>query len=187
MSFDRLIRAVHGWASAAGREEILVQVGPGGWRPEGFRAVELLAPLEFRQRVQQARVVVSHAGMGTVLTALELGKPLLVMPRRGDLKETRNDHQIATARQLAQLGRATVAYDEDQLVHWLGKLDELPPPRPINAHASPKLISRIRHFISGETLRALVEQREADSTVGSGGRPAHRTQPGMDLKVNGHI
>ena len=43
-----------------------------------------------------AAAIVAHAGMGTILTALETGKRLLVMPRRAALGEHRNDHQLAT-------------------------------------------------------------------------------------------
>jgi len=59
--------------------------------------------------------------MGTIITALELDKPILVMPRRGDLGETRNDHQLATARRLHALGLIEVALDEAEL---RSRLDE---------------------------------------------------------------
>ncbi len=60
--------------------------------------------------MQAATAIVAHAGMGTILTALEMGKPLLVMPRRAALGEHRNDHQLATASRFAELGRVKVAF-----------------------------------------------------------------------------
>ena len=70
-----------------------------------------------------ADAIVAHAGMGTILTALELGKPLLVLPRRASLGEHRNEHQLATARRFADTGRLAVAFDESELAQ---RLDELP-------------------------------------------------------------
>jgi UDP-N-acetylglucosamine transferase subunit ALG13 len=55
---------------------------------------------EFQARARNSSAIVSHAGIGSVLTAMEHGKPLVVMPRRADLREHRNDHQLATARWL---------------------------------------------------------------------------------------
>ena len=39
-------------------------------------------------QVVKSEAIVSHAGMGTILTALEFGKPLIVVHFRGDLQET---------------------------------------------------------------------------------------------------
>ena len=53
--------------------------------------------------------MLAHAGMGSILTALEFNKPLVVMPRRGHLAETRNDHQFDTAQQLVCRPAAALA------------------------------------------------------------------------------
>jgi hypothetical protein len=62
-------------------------------------------------------------GMGSILTALQYGKPILVMPRLGRLKETRNDHQVATAQRFREMGKVAVAMDEGEIV---AQLDGLP-------------------------------------------------------------
>lgn len=147
MPFDRLVQAVDAWAAEHPGEEIYAQVGPGGWRPPNVPHSEFLDPLHFRRMVDKARVVVAHAGMGTILTAMEKGTPLLIMPRRGDLHETRNDHQIATARQLASLGRATVVYDAKHLMAELSHMARFAAPRPISDRASPELLQALRKFV----------------------------------------
>ena len=63
-----------------------------------------------------ASLVVAHAGMGSIFTALTLGKPIVILPRRGDLKETRNNHQVATARWLSKRPGVFVANNESELV-----------------------------------------------------------------------
>src|SRR6185503_3524674 len=45
-------------------------------------------------------LVVAHAGMGSVITAGEHGKPIVLLPRRAGLGEHTNDHQVDTARWL---------------------------------------------------------------------------------------
>ena len=147
MPFDRLVRAVDSWAGAAGRRDVFAQIGTTTLRPRNVEWTSFLTPTEFRARVESASLLVAHAGMGSILTALELGRPILVMPRRGDLLETRNDHQIATARRFAEQGRVSVAMDEHELVGKLNEMRPLVAGAPISRFASPALIRAIRTFI----------------------------------------
>jgi len=147
MPFDRLIRAVDEWAAVRNRKDVLAQIGRTNLRPKMISAVPFVDPKEFRDRVSEASIVVAHAGMGSIITALELRKPIIVMPRRGSLMETRNDHQVATAKHLQDLGRVAVAFDERELVLKLddpvcdhhGKID---------LHASSQLINALRAFLA---------------------------------------
>ena len=107
-----------------------------------------MEPIEFQQRLNSASFVVAHAGMGTILSALMCEKPLLVMPRRGDLLETRNDHQIATAKHLAAAGHLTAAFSEDELTDRLDRLETLTSAARISQFASPALIHTLRTFFA---------------------------------------
>ncbi len=147
MAFDRLVRTVDAWAGQRRRSDVFAQIGPSRYRPQHAAWTPFLDPPEFAAKVSAARVVVAHAGMGSILTALTAGKPILVMPRRGDLRETRNDHQVATARRFAELGRVRVAMDEDELRRQLDELDRLDGGEPIADHADPKLIDALRAFL----------------------------------------
>ncbi len=148
MPFDRLVRAVDEWAGQRGRRDVFAQIGPGGWRPGHIAWAEFLRPAEFQARLRACSVVVAHAGMGSILTALEAGKPIVVMPRRADLAETRNDHQVATAREFLRSGRVDAAMDENELRERLGRLDSLAIGAAIARHASPELLATLRSFVA---------------------------------------
>lgn len=150
MPFDRLVRTVDAWAGARGRADVFAQIGPTDRRPDHIEHARFLDPPIFRARVAAASAVVAHAGMGSILTALELGKPIVVMPRRGDLRETRNDHQVATARRLEEMGRVRAAFDENQLTDLLDRIDELTAAGSIRGCASDELLDAVRTFIHGE-------------------------------------
>ena len=157
MPFDRLIRTVDEWATSRAKVDIFAQIGPSDFRPKSIETTRFLDPQEFRKRVEAASVIVGHAGMGTIITALEYGKPIIVMPRRGDLRETRNDHQVATVTHLSQQGRVMVAFDEGQLVKRLDQLKTSPVVERIQPHASPRLIVTIRNFIEGKPFASSAE------------------------------
>lgn len=147
LPFDRMSRAVDGWAGARGVTDVFAQLGPTELAPRHIEYRRFISPRECRERMLAARAIVAHAGMGTLLTALELGKPLLVMPRSAALGEHRNDHQLATARRFAETGRVSVAFDERTLPAKLDELDRLSAGVPISPYAPEGFISALRAFI----------------------------------------
>ena len=110
--FDRLMTAV----SALERtERLLVQTGASDIRPSGATCLDFLPYDELAEYVRTARVVVTHAGVGTVLTALIAGKRPIVVPRLRRLGEAVDDHQLAFARRLAGAGLVTLVEDVSEL------------------------------------------------------------------------
>lgn len=151
MPFDRLITWVDDWASEQGRNDIAAQIGPSDFAPKTLDVIPFLDPQEFRNCMVEAKGVVAHAGMGTILTALELGKPILVVPRLGDLNETRNDHQVATAQRLAEDGLILAAYSKAEFAKKMRLLEQKRDSAKISAQASETLLSRLREFTLDET------------------------------------
>jgi UDP-N-acetylglucosamine transferase subunit ALG13 len=148
LAFDRLVTAVDTWAGMEPGRDVVAQIGPTDIRPRHLRAQAFFEPAECRQLMIEADVIVAHAGMGTILSALELAKPLLVVPRKAALGEHRNDHQVATAARFAELGRLSVAADELELVQRLDQLETLTANEQIGPYASDHLVSALRTFIA---------------------------------------
>jgi len=147
MPFDRLVRAVDDWAAAHKRDDVFAQIGTTDYVPSHIEWSATIDPSEFQQRIRDADAVVAHAGMGTILTAFELGTPILVMPRRGALHETRNDHQVATAERFLEMGRLAVAMDENELPKMLDRVSDLTAGGAISSQASPELLQALAAFI----------------------------------------
>jgi UDP-N-acetylglucosamine transferase subunit ALG13 len=147
LPFDRLVKAVDSWAGQNRSVDVFGQIGPTQYEPQHMQYSEFVDAVDFREKVGQADLVVAHAGMGSIITALELGKPILVMPRRGDLGEHRNEHQMATAKRFLEQGRIHVAFDEEALVENLRQIELLKVKVGLGVDAAPELIEAIRTFI----------------------------------------
>jgi UDP-N-acetylglucosamine transferase subunit ALG13 len=150
LAFDRLIDAVDAWAGGAPDREVFAQIGPSELQPRHIAYARFISPEDCAARMAAATAIVAHAGMGTILTALELGKPVLVMPRRAALGEHRNDHQLATAQRFADLGRIAVASDEHELPAKLDELDRLAAQARIGRYAPDEFVAGLRAFIVGD-------------------------------------
>lgn len=147
LPFDRLVESVDRWAARRPGVHVLAQIGLGGRRPAHLQWREQLGPVEYEVMLRAAELVVAHAGMGTVLRAMDLGKRLVVLPRRAGLGEHRNDHQLATARQLALRGVATVAADERELAALLDRPDAVPPLAPARDGRRSELVDALADFV----------------------------------------
>lgn len=95
--FDRLIQVMDAWALANPDQDVLAQIGDGAYEPKHMKFVRRLSQTEFGQTVARAALIVSHAGMGTVITAGRAGRPMVLLPRLQEWGEHTTDHQIATA------------------------------------------------------------------------------------------
>ncbi|MGR3465593.1 glycosyltransferase [Limimaricola sp.] len=147
LPFPRLLDAMERIARRTG-EEVVAQTGLPARRWPALRCQPLMTPREFEARFTAARVVVAHVGIGTVLSARMWNRPLVLLPRRYDLGEHRNDHQIATARQLEGMAGVRIAWSAEDIEPLLARGD----PRGAAAGAgslSAPLIQRVQSFIDG--------------------------------------
>jgi UDP-N-acetylglucosamine transferase subunit ALG13 len=147
LPFDRLVNAVDQWAFSEGRHhEVFAQIGPSTRPPAHIRWTRFVDGPQFRQLLCNADLTVAHAGMGTILSALQYQRPLIVMPRRASLREHRSEHQLATAARLSALGRVEMVQDEVELIARLGT-DRHDSRSPIGQYADPSLLEAIRESI----------------------------------------
>ena len=145
LPFDRFIRMLDELAPKLD-EEIVAQINGSTYLPQHINTIDLLPPDEFDRLFQRARLIVAHAGMGTILSALTAGKPLIVFPRIAALGEHRNEHQLATAEKMKAMGYCYVAKDKEELQALLLAPD-LHPLRSIGSAASSSLVQSITEFI----------------------------------------
>jgi len=143
--FDRFIKIIDEVAPQI-NEEIVAQVYKCGFTPKNIKTVDFLAPDEFNNLFEKADLIISHAGMGTILSALQQHKPIIIFPRIAALGEHRNEHQLATAEKFKELGSVYVAMNEQELKELMLRKD-LVPLHEIGAEASESLIQSLEEFI----------------------------------------
>lgn len=124
--FDRLIRYVDEWASQH-QVNGMAQIAEGMYTPQHLQWQRFMTTAAFNQHLQAASLIISHAGMGNIITALEQHKPIIVMNRQHALGEHRNDHQLEGLAWMSQLPGVYTASSQEQLYALLERRHTLQP------------------------------------------------------------
>ena len=146
--FDRLVNAVDEWASHHEDVEVFAQIGDSKLKPSHIEWSQFLEPTEFKEKMESCDAVVAHAGMGTILTAMQLGKPVLIMPRQPE-EGAQNNHQIASAEAFSGRGAIMAAMNDEEFQVKMDRLREMMDGDKISSFASESLIKAIRDAIDG--------------------------------------
>jgi UDP-N-acetylglucosamine transferase subunit ALG13 len=139
--FDRLLQEV----DRIGDEPLVVQHGPSALRLAHATCFDYVPFPDLVALVRDARVVVTHGGVGSILISLTNGKHPLVVPRLARFGEAVDDHQLELAQRLDAAGIATLVRDAAQLPALV---------RPASsdsaaaAHASAALVGDLRRYVS---------------------------------------
>ena len=151
--FDRLVKAVDEWA---GTHDVPVfgQLGrleAGSYKPHNFTFERFISADEFQERLESCTLLVGHAGMGSIISALTMAKPLLMMARRASLGEHRNEHQLSTAARFAGRSGLHVAAEAEDVGPMIDRLlaEAREPSGAISPYAQPELIAAVKDFIRG--------------------------------------
>lgn len=125
LPFPRLTAAMDQYA-AEHEEPVIGQIGVETEERPHIDARSMISPNDFNDLFNRARVIVAHAGIGTILSAKRFCRPLIILPRRFDYGEHRNDHQVATAEALRHLPGIYIASDACDLPPLLECLSLVP-------------------------------------------------------------
>ncbi len=126
--FERLVRAADELAAGLA-EPVVIQYGCALYEPQNAQSFRFTGSEEMNQYIQQARVVICHAGAGMMLLSLKAKKKLIVVPRRKQYHEVFDDHQMELARALQQQRRAVAVFEPSAatLSEALLKVETIPP------------------------------------------------------------
>ena len=155
-SFDRLIRAIDdGVGDRRISGDILIQTGRSLYPVRFCETKRFMRFDEIMSCFKNADIVVSHAGVGTTLLCLGLGKIPVIFPRQARYREHVDDHQIQFAQVLEKRKKVLVAYDEDELlakINGYGPLVEKLLVRGADAPSSSLMIF-LEEFLGGVPIQ----------------------------------
>jgi UDP-N-acetylglucosamine transferase subunit ALG13 len=142
--FDRLVRWVDAWSRDAG-VPTLIQFGTSQ-SPEHAVGRPVIPGDELAPLLSSAVAVVCHGGPGTIVGVREAGLTPIVVPRRPELGEHVDDHQVLFAGRLASEGRIILAASEAELRGHLDRAIADPADLRLNAASETGVEESVRRF-----------------------------------------
>jgi UDP-N-acetylglucosamine transferase subunit ALG13 len=146
LPFDRLVKAVDE-LGALYDWDILAQIGQTRYQPRHLEWRAFVDTETAAGWIRDSDLVITHAGMGTILGRLEAGGPMLVMPRKASLGEHRNEHQRASCARLGHFPSIHVVEDADELREAVASFQPARRSEPIGKLAQPALVEAIRDYV----------------------------------------
>lgn len=113
--FDRLVTWMDAWLEQqAAPPSCLVQHGASR-PPHCAPGVTMVSHEEILDLYAGAEIVVVQGGPGSIIDALSTGHIPIAVPRRANLHEVVDDHQVEFVRQMARQGQAVVVETKESL------------------------------------------------------------------------
>ena len=108
-------------------EEIIVQSGHTTFTSPYLKITPFFTPEELSRFYDEARVIVSHAGIGSVLMGVRKGKKLIVTARLKKFNEHVDDHQLDILEAYAGLHHILPWYENESFENMLEKIKDFTP------------------------------------------------------------
>ncbi len=144
--FDRLISAMDEIAGQI-NEEVVIQHGESKLEIKHARSIKYAGFEENEELIKSARLVIAHAGVGTILDCRRLEKQLIIIPRRMGLGESYDDHQFEIANAVSASKSAIMINDVTELKNTIESMQTSSTEESFTG--KNRLISAIKNVIKG--------------------------------------
>ena len=152
-SFDRLLAAIDkAIENKIIKDKVIVQAGftYKTYKSKNMEMFDYVDTKTMNDLVKQSDFIISHAGAGSILTALENNKKIIVVPRQSKYGEHNNDHQIEIAEEFSKDGHVIYLKDLDKLGDAIDKIKEFVP---TEMNHNEELLNTIENFIDHAKTR----------------------------------
>jgi UDP-N-acetylglucosamine transferase subunit ALG13 len=115
-SFERLLKAVQKAIDEGYiKEKVVVQAGYTEFKSKKMEIFDFIPRDKFDELIKECDILITHAGVGSILTGLNSGKRVIAAARLSEYKEHINDHQIQIVEKFDRLGYILPLKDFDEL------------------------------------------------------------------------
>ena len=107
-------------------QEVIAQIGASDYEPKHYKYYHYIDKEQFDDLIEQSTVVISHSGVGSVVTALQAKKPTVIYPRLQKYHEHVDDHQLDIAKAFAKKHYVLCPDEDEPLSQVMKRCEEYP-------------------------------------------------------------
>lgn len=104
-SFYRLLEEVEkNIKNGTINEEVIVQAGYTKFQSDNMKIFDLISKEQLEQLQEKADLIITHGGVGSIITSIKQDKKVIAVPRMHDYGEHVNNHQLDIVRTFNEEG-----------------------------------------------------------------------------------
>ena len=129
-TFPRLLEAIQkkiDEGKISKEEEIIVQAGSTKFESKNMQILDYISVKKFEELMDRADIVICHAGVGTILTALKKNKKIIAAARLKEYGDHVTDHQLQILDNFTKEGYLLALEDFDKLDVVLKQVENFTP------------------------------------------------------------
>jgi len=110
------------------KDEVVVQAGfSKDYKSDNMKIFELISKVEFDDLIEKCDILITHGGVGAILTGLKYNKKVIAIPRLKKYKEHVNDHQIQIVSNFHDEGYIVGINEVEELENAINKIKDFCP------------------------------------------------------------
>lgn len=127
------------------KDQVVVQSGYTKYHSSNMEIFDLIPQDEFNSLMEKADIIITHGGVGSIISALEKGKKVIAIPRLAKYGEHINDHQTQIVSKFNSLDYLIGLQEVDELEPALKKIKKFKPKKFI--HDNSKMLNLVSKLI----------------------------------------
>lgn len=146
--FNRLLEAVDKLIEKKKlKDEVYAQIGASDYKPKNYKYVDFMTQEEFESKMDEADMIITHAGTGVIVNAVKKEKKVIALPRLAKYGEHVDNHQIQLINEFKELNFIEPVYEVDELENAI----KISKKKKYNKYISNTntIIESIENFIEG--------------------------------------
>ena len=127
------------------KEKVIVQKGYTKFESKDMELFSQLSPEEIDKLIEEADIIITHGGVGSIITSITKGKKVIAVPRLKKYKEHVNNHQLDIIEAFNEKGYIIGIHGVEELQDALNKIKEFKPQKYVSNTGN--IIKIVENFI----------------------------------------
>lgn len=103
------------------------QIGHCSYQPKNYESYRFVDGEKFHKDIEEANLIITHGGVGTLVSALKLGKKVIVFPRLSIYNEHLDNHQLDICKAFSEKRYCMMATNKEELKECIKRANEFIP------------------------------------------------------------
>lgn len=145
-SFKRLLIAIQKQIDNGNiKDRVVVQAGNTEFESKDMEILDLIPMEEFDKLISECDILITHGGVGSIITGIKNNKIVIAAPRLAEYKEATNNHQLQIIKNFTKEGYILGLEDFDKLDQVLIEAKKFKPKKYVSN--TDKFINIIKEYI----------------------------------------